>query len=229
MSIPSLIFAAGFGTRMGDLTKDTPKPLIRVGGRALIDYALDIARGVDAAPIVANTHYLADQMAAYLAPQNVILSHEADILETGGGLRAALPLLGGSPVATINSDAVWGGSNPLALALAQWDPAVMDALMVLIHPKNAIGHKGGGDFSRAADGQLQRGAGFVYGGVQILKTDGLADIHETAFSLNRLWDDILRRGRLYGVIYDGPWCDVGHPAGLDLAERLIGGEDVQAP
>lgn len=226
MTLPALIFAAGFGTRMGELTRHTPKPLVQAAGRPLIDYALDIAHGAGAGPIVANTHYLADQMGNYLAAQNVIQSHEPDILETGGGLRAALPLLGAGPVATLNSDAVWGGGNPLQLAQNVWDSDVMDALLVLIRPSDALGHKGGGDFTRDPQGKLTRGPGYIYGGVQILNPSGIDEIDQHAFSLNVLWDKILRRGRLYGVVYDGPWCDVGHPEGLALAETLIRGTHV---
>ena len=127
-----MIFAAGFGSRMGLLAADKPKPLIIVAGKTLLDHALDLVKAVPMAPVVVNTHYHAAQIVAHLACENVALSHETQtILETGGGLRAALPLLGGSPVMTLNSDAVWTGQNPLAELAAGWDAAQMDALLLL--------------------------------------------------------------------------------------------------
>lgn len=222
-----MIFAAGFGTRMGALTKARPKPLVQVAGAALIDHALDLVAPLGLARVVANTHYLADQMQAHLAPKGVAISHEeGTILETGGGLRRALPLLGNGPVFTMNSDAIWCGPNPLALALEAWEPDRMDALLVTIPPENAIGHSGAGDFLADDQGRLTRGAGEVYGGVQILKTEGLHEVTEEAFSLNLLWDQMQTQGRLFGLSYPGTWCDVGRPEGIALAEEMIGAHDV---
>ena len=129
MTWPVLIFAAGFGTRMGALTRDRPKPLIAVAGRALIDHALELARGIGADPVVANAHYKAAMLAAHLGPLGVLVSEErGEILDTGGGLKAAMPLLGSDTVVTLNSDAVWAGGNPLAQLVEAWNPARMDAL-----------------------------------------------------------------------------------------------------
>ncbi|OZA00061.1 MAG: nucleotidyltransferase, partial [Rhodobacterales bacterium 17-64-5] len=128
---PLMLFAAGFGTRMGALTADRPKPLVMVAGRALIDHALDVAAGAGADRVVVNTHYRADQIAAHLAGRGVKISPEDPILETGGGLRAALPLLGPGPVAILNSDAIWTGANPLTQLAAAWDGARMEALLLL--------------------------------------------------------------------------------------------------
>lgn len=222
-----MLFAAGFGTRMGALTHNCPKPLIKVAGRPLIDHALDLVAPLGLSRVVANTHYRADQVAAHLQGTGVIPLHEApDILETGGGLRNALPLLGQGPVFTMNTDAVWHGPNPLYLALGSWDPDQMDALLVTIPPENAIGHGGDGDFCFDKDNRLTRGPGEVYSGVQILKTDGLWEIEQDAFSLNLLWDRMLEQGRVFGVSYPGHWCDVGRPEGIGLAERMIGFDDV---
>ena len=224
-----MIFAAGFGTRMGALTAARPKPLIPVAGRPLIDRALDLAVAAGADPIVINLHYLGDQLAAHLAGRPVGLSWErADILETGGGLRKALPLLGPGPVATLNPDAVWTGQNPIAQLDAAWDDAVMDGLLLLAPVALAIGHSGRPDFSLGSGGRLARhatmgGAGFVYLGAQIVKTEGLAEIAETAFSLNLLWDRMIAAGRLYGLIHRGGWCDVGRPESLVPAECLLSG------
>lgn len=217
-----MLFAAGFGTRMGDLTQATPKPLIKVAGRALVDHTLDHVNAITPETIVANTHYLHEQMVDHLAATNVQLSHETpDILETGGGLRHALPLLGQGPVFSSNTDAIWQGPNPFEIALDAWQPDEMDGLLVCIPQAQAIGHKGQGDFTLGADGRITRGPGVIYGGVQILRTEGLADIKEPAFSLNLLWDQLLAKGRLFGVSYPGRWCDVGSPEGIALAEQML--------
>lgn len=217
-----MIFAAGFGTRMGALTADRPKPLIEVAGQPLIDHALNIAETAGIDTVVANLHYKPEPLAAHLAPRGVRLSLEPEtILETGGGLRQALPLLGPGPVFTLNSDAVWTGANPLDELRHAWDPARMDALLLLLPPEAATGHQGPGDFAMTGDGQLRRGPGLVYSGAQILKTGGLAAIAEPAFSLNLLWDRMIAEDRLFGLVHDGGWCDVGHPGGIAEAEALI--------
>lgn len=224
---PLMVFAAGRGTRMGALTAACPKPLIPVAGRPLLDHALALADGAGAAPVVVNTHYLGDQIAAHLQGRPIQLSPEAPLLlETGGGLRQALPLLGPGPVMTLNSDAVWTGPNPLTTLAAAWDEDRMDALLLLMPADRATGYQGAGDFLLNPDQRLTRanGApGHVYLGAQILRTEGLAAIPEPVFSLNRLWDAMIARGRAYGVLHPGGWCDVGHPAGITLAEDLLRG------
>jgi N-acetyl-alpha-D-muramate 1-phosphate uridylyltransferase len=221
-----MIFAAGFGTRMGALTADRPKPLIPVAGKALIDHALDTARGASDGPIVVNTHYKAGMMAAHLAPQNVTVSPEQpEILDTGGGLRKALPLLGDGPVMTLNSDAIFTGPNPLAALAAAWDPDIMDAILLCVPPERAVGRVGGGDFAITA-GRLSRGGPLVYCGAQILNPALLGEIPETVFSLNLLWDRMIARGRLHGLIHSGQWCDVGRPEGITLAEETLAAADV---
>ncbi len=218
-----MLFAAGFGTRMGALTADRPKPMIEVAGKPLIDHALALVRAHGAERIVANIHYRPEALIRHLGDSDVILSHETpDILETGGGLRAALPLLGAGPVFTMNTDAVWRGPNPLDHLAALWDPDRMDALLLCIPRDHAIGHSGTGDFTIHAQGRAQRGPGLIYSGLQILKTDGLHDITETAFSLNRLWDRMLAKDRLFAASYPGQWCDVGHPEGIAQAEEMLG-------
>ncbi|GGH29280.1 MurNAc alpha-1-phosphate uridylyltransferase [Cribrihabitans marinus] len=217
-----LLFAAGFGTRMGALTRDRPKPLIEVAGQPLIDHALDLAGAAGCAPVVANLHYKADMLAAYLEPLGVRLSREApEILETGGGLRAALPLLGDDPVMTLNTDAIWSGPNPLDLLRRAWDPDRMDALLMCVPVARAEGHAGPGDFTADAQGRIRRGPGLIYGGAQILKTGELPEIPDRAFSLNQLWNRMQARGRLYALEYPGRWCDVGRPEGIALAEGLL--------
>ncbi len=221
-----MLFAAGFGTRMGALTSKLPKPLIPVAGKPLIDHALELTRAVQPDRIVANLHYRAEQLADHLTPKGVVLSHEPEILETGGGLKAALPLLGSGPIYTMNPDVIWDGPNPLPLLRAAWRPEKMDGLLMCVPVAQAVGYAGTGDFVVDNEGRLRRGPGVIYGGIQILKTEGLDAIQETAFSLNVLWDRMLAKNRLYCVTFPGRWCDVGHPAGLDLAEALLAGNDV---
>lgn len=221
-----MLFAAGFGTRMGALTASRPKPLIPVGGRPLIDHALALADAAGIARKVANLHYLPEQLAAHLARRgDVALSIERDeILETGGGLRAALPLLGEGPVFTLNTDAIWTGQNPLTQLRAAWDAAEMDALLLLFPADRAQGYSGRGDFLLGHGGRISRanGAdGLVYLGAQIIRTEALADIPERVFSLNRLWDRMIAEGRAYGILHQGGWCDVGNPAGIVQAEAML--------
>ncbi len=217
-----MLFAAGFGTRMGDLTKTKPKPLIQVAGRTLIDHALQLVDEIDPDRTVANLHYRADQLEAHLKDRDIVFAREwPDILETGGGLRAALPLLGSNIVYTLNTDAIWSGPNPLMLLRDQWDPDRMDALLMCIPVGQTVGHTGPGDFTRDRDGRITRGPGLIYGGAQIIKTQGLLEFKQKAFSLNLLWDRMHDEGRLFAAEYPGRWCDVGRPEGIALAEGLI--------
>jgi MurNAc alpha-1-phosphate uridylyltransferase len=222
-----MLFAAGFGTRMGALTRDRPKPLIAVAGVALIDHALALALDISPARIVVNTHYKADQLARHLDPLGVTISPEQpDILETGGGLKAALPLLGPDPVYTMNTDAIWSGPNPLRLLQAAWQPDDMDGLLMCVPLASAVGYSGSGDFTVTDDGRIHRGGDHVYGGLQIIKTERLADFSQKAFSLNLLWNVMLAENRLSALSYPGRWCDVGHPGGIEHAEELLKGADV---
>lgn len=222
-----MIFAAGRGTRMGALTETQPKPMIPVAGKPLLDHALQIVDGVqDISQIMVNTHYLADQIHAHLSGRAILFSHEDTLLETGGGLKQALTLRNTAFVFTLNADAVWSGPNPMHMLLKAWDPTRMDALMLLVPPENAIGHLGRGDFTMAADGQLTRGAGLVYTGCQIIKTPPVAQIEDRVFSLNVVWDAIRKTNRLFGLTYDGSWCDVGHPDGITLAENMLDSANV---
>jgi MurNAc alpha-1-phosphate uridylyltransferase len=221
---PVMLFAAGFGTRMGDLTKERPKPMIEVAGKALLDHSLDLCTANLVTHRVVNLHYLGDQIARHLAGREIALSPEDPILETGGGLRAALPLLGASPVMVLNTDAVWTGANPLAELAGAWDDTRMDALLLVAAVQNATGHPGTGDFLMDAEGRLTRvkGApGVVYLGAQILRTDRLASVPHQVFSLNLLWDQMIAEGRAFGLEHQGGWCDVGQPDSIPLAEALL--------
>lgn len=224
-SLPLMLFAAGFGTRMGDLTRSRPKPLLTVNDTALIDHALAIADQVCLGPKVVNLHYLGEQIERHLAGTDVVVSWERDrILETGGGLRAALPILGPGPVMTLNTDAVWTGRNPLSQLAARWNPATMDLLQLLLPVRKARGHQGKADFLMNEIGQIRRASGsegFVYLGAQILKTEWLLTVPQDAFSLNLLWDHMIAKGTAFGIVHDGGWCDVGRPEGLAEAESML--------
>lgn len=221
-----MLFAAGFGTRMGGLTINMPKPLLPVAGKPLIDRALDIAVAAGIARTVVNLHYHGNQIASHLAGRkDIALSWERDqILETGGGLRNALPLLGGDPVYTLNPDAVWAGANPLIQLTDAWDGTKMDALLLMLPMSSVKGRDGHADFALAPDGRITRAGAtgqHLYLGAQIIRTEGLAAIPDVAFSLNRLWDQMITDGRAYGVEYHGNWCDVGTPQGLIDAETML--------
>ena len=222
---PLMIFAAGFGTRMGALTKGRPKPLIPVAGRALIDHALEVGHRAGVTRTVVNTHYRADQMAAHLKGRGVAISHEAGpILETGGGLKAALPLLGQGPVAILNSDGIWTGANPLQELAAAWDGSRMEALLLLLPLADTLAHGPTGDFRLAPDGRISRGEGgedHVYIGAQILHPARIAATSDEVFSLNKPWTEMIAAGTAYGVIHQGGWSDVGHPEGIAAAEALL--------
>jgi len=211
-----MLFAAGLGTRMRPLTETCPKPLIPVAGRALIDHALDHLADLPGLRAVANTHYLPDQIAAHLAGREVALSHEEILLETGGGLRAALPLLGAGPVFTMNTDALWLDANPLRVLSQAWD-GTAEALLLLT-PST-----GRGDFAMEADGRLTRGGPFTYTGAQIIETPRVRDFPEVKFSLNTTWDAMIGAGGLRGVVFPGRWLDVGTPEALARAEALLSG------
>jgi MurNAc alpha-1-phosphate uridylyltransferase len=224
---PLMLFAAGFGTRMRDLTADRPKPLIPVRGTPLIDRALDLAAGAGCGPVVVNVHYLGDQIIRHLQgrPGVQISDERAAILDTGGGLRAALPVLGESPVMTLNPDAVWQGPNPLALLAQAWDPDRMDALLLVKDRAAVRGRSGKADFVTDAEGRIARAEdekGVLYLGAQILRPDGLAAIPQPVFSLNLLWNAMIVEGRAYALPYPGDWCDVGSPEGLAEAEAMLG-------
>lgn len=219
-----MLFAAGRGTRMAPLTDSLPKPLIRVAGQTLLDRALDLARAGGVRGAVVNVHHLGDQIVRHLAGTDIAISDEGEaLLETGGGLRKALPLLGDGPVVTMNPDVVWRGPNPVAALRGAWNGLGMDALLMLVPLDRARGRIGAGDFALAADGRISRGGPLVYTGAQIIRTDRLAQIPDAAFSLNRLWDLMLAEGRAFGMVHAGDWCDVGRPDCIPLAEAMLGG------
>lgn len=219
-----MLYAAGLGTRMGVLTRDRPKPLIPVAGRALIDHALTIARAAAIPRIVVNLHYLAGQIRAHLgdAPDLRFSDESAALLETGGGLARALPLLAADPVFTLNTDAAWTGDNPLLNLRRCWrDDA--EGLLLLVPRAAAISHRGQGDFDLDADGRIRRGTRYVYTGAQIIRTRRFAARPVGTYSTNVVWDDMIADGTLHGAVHDGGWCDVGRPESIALAEAMLGG------
>ena len=218
----AMFFAAGLGTRMRPLTETRPKPLITVGQATLLDHALDLGAKAGLRRMVVNTHYLGQMVRSHVAGRGVLVSDEADqLLDTGGGLKAALPLVGDGPVFTMNTDAIWRGPNPFAALSAAWDPDRMGALLLLVPPDSALGHTGAGDFEVAGDGRLRRGPGLIYTGAQILHGGLAADVPEKVFSLNLIWSALAEEGRLFGLPYAGAWCDVGQPQSIALAETLL--------
>lgn len=226
VTLPVMLFAAGFGSRMGPLTADRPKPLVQVAGKALVDHALDQVDAAVVGPIVMNLHYRGDQIRTHLSDrQDIFFSDEAGtILETGGGLRQALPLLGAGTVLTLNTDAVWTGMNPLRQLCDAWQPERMDCLLLLLPLARATGHGTTADFAFGADGRLRRGQRdetHVYLGAQIIKTEALAQVESQVFSLNVLWNQMISAGRAFGAVHQGGWCDVGRPEGIAVADAML--------
>lgn len=236
----AMLLAAGFGKRMRPLTDDRPKPLVELCGKPLIDWAMDrvIRHGIG--HVVVNAHYLAARIEAHFAGNPAVtISHEPEILETGGGVSKALPLLrgqveGGAPLDAdaaffvINADSVWlDGTNPaLARLNHAWDATRMDALL-LLHPTVATDdYDGPGDYHLEPDGRARRRAEheiapYLFTGVQILSPRLFAEAPAGAFSLNRLYDRAEAAGRLAGLVHDGEWYHVGTPQALAETEAVI--------
>jgi MurNAc alpha-1-phosphate uridylyltransferase len=227
-----MVLAAGNGIRMRPLTDRTPKPLITVGGKPLLDNVLDrlAATGVDTA--VVNVHYLADQIERHLAgrrvPRIVISDERASLLDTGGGVVKALPTLGAAPFFHLNSDTIWiDGVKPNLARLADaFDPERMDALLLLATTASSIGYSGHGDFSMAADGRLTRRGErevvpFVYAGAAILTPAFFTGAPAGAFSMSPLFDRAAEAGRLCGLRLEGVWMHVGTPEAVAAAEKAL--------
>ena len=228
----AMVMAAGLGTRMRPLTNDRPKPLVVVGGKTLIDHALDrlVAAGVTMAVI--NAHYRLDMLKAHLAKRKDIeirISEEHDeLLGTGGGILKALPNFAGEPFFVLNSDSVWveGMGRALDRMKERWDPAEMDALLLMASMVTAMGFEGTGDFLMDAEGRLarvpaQRVSPFAYPGVQIVHPGLFDHAPGATFSMNLLWDVAIERGRLYGMRLDGVWMHVGTPEAVREADEFL--------
>ncbi len=216
-----MLFAAGLGTRMRPLTAETPKPLIPVGDTTLLDHALEMTATHQIGGRVVNVHYKADQIRRHLKGKSVTISDESEtLLDTGGGFKKALPLLKGDPIMGLNTDAIWAGPNPIPMMLAAWEDH-MTCLLMLVPKTQAHGHKGAGDFEIAANGELTRGPGPIYTGLQMTRRSVLGSAPEGPFSMNLAWNNAAEKSGLFGMLYPGEWCDVGQPESLPIAERLL--------
>jgi N-acetyl-alpha-D-muramate 1-phosphate uridylyltransferase len=232
-----MVLAAGLGKRMRPLTDEIPKPMVRLKGRPLIDHVLDRLADAGVPRAVVNVHYRADVLEAHLRarsnPQIVISDERGLLLDTGGGVVHARDKLGAEPFLIHNSDSVWveGVGANLERLFAAWDPETMDSLMLLASATGSLGYEGTGDFVMDKDGRLSRRgerqmAPFVFTGVSIAHPRMFENAPEGAFSLNKVWDNAIEEGRLYGVRLDGLWMHVGTPEALTEAERWIESEDV---
>lgn len=227
----AMVLAAGLGKRMRPLTASQPKPLVRVAGRALIDHALDRLADAGVARAVVNVHYLADALEAHVlarrAPRVTISDERAHLLETGGGMAKALAQLP-DPFFSLNSDNIWldGPRSAFADLSAAWDPAAMDALLLLVPHIRAHNFDGQGDFHMDALGRLTRRrpgriAPFIFTGIQLVSHRLMRDAPEGAFSTNLLWNRAIAEGRLYGVSFTGQWFEVGTPAAIPPTEEAL--------
>ena len=229
----AFVLAAGLGKRMRPLTASRPKPLVEVAGKALIDHVLDRLRSAGVGKIVVNVHYLADALEAHLRARakdfDVQVSNERkQLMETGGGMILAGPMIDCDPFLVINSDNYWidGPADTLHLLASLWREEEMDALLLLVPQARAGNHGGQGDFHMTADGQLVRRekgkvAPFVYTGIQMVSKRLLIDAPEGPFSTNVLWDRAIAKGRCFGAVHQGLWFDVGNPAAIKATERAL--------
>jgi MurNAc alpha-1-phosphate uridylyltransferase len=228
----AFVLAAGKGERMRPLTQLLPKPLVRLAGKPLIDHVLDRLAAAGITRAVVNVHYLAEQIEKHLASRKVpkiTISDERDaLLDTGGGVLRALPKLGRGPFVIHNSDSVWieGMGSNLERLIDAWDDATMDSLMLVAPIATSIGYDGPGDFQMDANGKLTRQTGarvspFVFAGVSIAHPRLFEGAPQGAFSLNRLWDRAIAKGRLFGVRLEGVWMHVGTPDAIAEAEAAI--------
>ncbi|HVY88501.1 MAG TPA: nucleotidyltransferase family protein [Hyphomonadaceae bacterium] len=228
----AMLLAAGLGTRMKPLTDSMPKPLIEVGGRTLLDRVLDKLVNQGATKAVVNVHYLADQIVTHLKGRKdieIVISDETDVLlETGGGVIKALPLLGRDPFFVINTDVTWAtpGDTTFAKMADAYNPDEMDALLLLADMGATLGFRGPGDFFLGPEGQLMRRgdkptAPYVFAGTYITRADCLRTYKAEPFSANVYWNAMGRAGRLYGAVMSPFWMHVGDPAGRDEAEARL--------
>jgi MurNAc alpha-1-phosphate uridylyltransferase len=227
----AMVLAAGIGNRMRPLTDSRPKPLVEVAKRALIDYNLDRLAAAKIATAVVNLHHFADLLEAHLrtraAPKIEFSNERALLLDTGGGIANALPLLGAAPFFLVNSDSLWLEKvSNLARLAGAFDPARMDAMLLLARPENTVGYEGRGDYFLEANGLLRRRAAdehapLTYAGGALLSPALLKDAPAGAFPLLPFFDRAQAKGRLFGLELDGLFLHVGTPAAIALAEDAI--------
>lgn len=228
----AMVLAAGLGTRMRPLTDTSPKPLLKVRGKALIDRLLDPLREAGVRRIIVNVHYLADQIEAHVGALrgfDVVISDErGEVLETGGALAKARPLLGDDPIFVLNTDAFWAPESPepfLELAAA-FDPSSEDERLLVADTGRALGFDGPGDFFLDDQNRLTRrgaapSAPWAYAGVRIMKPQNYDDRPVERFSALKIWDELIPQGRLTGQKLDRFWLHVGDPGALSDAEMWI--------
>jgi len=231
----AMVLAAGLGLRMRPLTETTPKPLISVAGRTMLDRALDRLAAVDVGTAVVNTHWLPDMVDRHLANRvrdmpapDIVISREDELLETGGGIARALPHLGDEAFYVVNADIVWrDGAMPALRRIADaWDGDRMDALLLLTSAVRTTGYTGDGDFLMDPLGRLSRRpermiAPFVFTGVQLVHPRLFDGAPDGPFSINRLYDRAIEAERLFGIAHDGEWYHVGTPDAIAEAEAEI--------
>jgi MurNAc alpha-1-phosphate uridylyltransferase len=228
----AMVLAAGLGTRMRPLTDTLPKPLVPVAGKALIDHVLDRLADAGVTKAVVNVHHMADAIEQHLKgrtrPKIDISDERGELLDTGGGVVKALKALGDAPFFHVNSDTIWieGVTPNLARLAVMFDPAAMDAVVLLAATATSIGYDGRGDFLMAPDGRLKRRGErevvpFVYAGAAVLSPALFADAPKGAFSLNKVFDRAIEAGRLFGLRLEGTWMHVGTPAAIRAAEAAI--------
>jgi MurNAc alpha-1-phosphate uridylyltransferase len=229
----AMVLAAGLGKRMRPLTASRPKPLIEVAGRPLLDHVLARLRDAGVERAVVNVHYLADAVEAHLGSRDfgmqVAISDErALLLETGGGMAKAEPLIDCDPFLVVNSDNMWvdGPADTLRLLASHWDDSKMDALLLVVPHARAQNHRGTGDFHMDRSGRLRRRersrvAPFVFTGIQIASKRLLEGAPGGAFSTNILWDRAIECGRCFGAVHQGLWFDVGTPQAIKATELFL--------
>ncbi|HEY7581351.1 MAG TPA: nucleotidyltransferase family protein [Acetobacteraceae bacterium] len=231
MTRRAMLLAAGLGTRMRPLTDRLPKPLLPLGGRALIDHALDRLEEAGVETVVVNTHWQADRIAAHLARRDrprTLLIREPALLDTGGGVKSALSLLGGEPFFVVNGDAFWvdGPVPALARLAAAFDAADVDGVLLVHRTFQVHADAGFGDFALDPWGGVRRRrerevAPYIYAGLQTIAPALLAGMPHGRFSMNQAWDAAMAAGRLRAVVHDGLWFHLSTPADLAEAESIL--------
>jgi MurNAc alpha-1-phosphate uridylyltransferase len=223
-----MILAAGLGTRMRPLTDTMPKPLISVAGKSMLERAFEHLKTAKVTNIVVNTHYLSSLIVEHVKElhSQTLISYEDILLETGGGINKALPLLGNDPFFVLNGDSIWTGTTSLTYMEKRWEGDQMDALLLIIPREKAHGYEGLGDFFMDSNGRLSRPKGgqsapYVYIGAQLLSPHHFQNVPYGPFSINFLWDRALNDGRLYGHIHEGEWFHISTPQDLAKYEPMI--------
>jgi N-acetyl-alpha-D-muramate 1-phosphate uridylyltransferase len=231
----AMVLAAGLGTRLRPLTDTIPKPLVEINGRALIDHALDRLTLAGVERVVVNVHYKAGMMAAHLARRDypqIELSEETELLDTGGGVARALPLLG-EAFFVVNGDVFWLDKDPALLRLADaFDPANTDGVILLQPTVTAVGYEGLGDYFLDPPGNPRRRrerevAPYLFAGIQLLHRRLFDTTPGRVFSLVRLFDRAEAAGRLAAIVHDGEWYHVGTPEGLAMTRERLSSQRIE--